>query len=63
MSVIDELEEAVNREMKPVIAERDVAYERVKMLEALLHLRESPSCEEAAIIDGECFNCGWKVPP
>lgn len=21
----------------------------------------SPRCEEAAIIDGECFNCGWRL--
>lgn len=27
-----------------------------------LHAKESPACEEAAIIDGECFNCGWHAP-
>ena len=33
MNVIDELEEAVTREMKPVIAERDAAYSRIEQLE------------------------------
>ena len=27
-----------------------------------LHLRDSPRCEEAAIIDVECWNCGWRAP-
>jgi hypothetical protein len=22
-------------------------------------MKESPYCEEAAIVGGECFNCGW----
>lgn len=24
------------------------------------HAKDSPGCEEAAIVDGECLNCGWR---
>lgn len=25
------------------------------------HAKDSPRCEEAAIVDGECLNCGWRL--
>ena len=42
MNVIDELEEAINREMKPVIAERDALFDdNARLSRALEHIRDN----------------------